>query len=59
MNAKEVAALRHRRLTDDKAREAYYRRYKCQYCGECPSIHCDEHSIGGPACTPCRRDYNL
>jgi hypothetical protein len=54
-----VAALRQARAMDARARAAYYDHFRCVYCGECPSIHCDEHKRGGPACTPCRAERGL
>jgi hypothetical protein len=59
MTEKQIADVRRDRLMNERAKYAYYTRYRCKYCGATPSIHCDEHTPGGPACTPCRRDQGL
>lgn len=59
MTTKQIAELRKDRLVNERAKYAYYTRFRCIHCGAPPSIHCDEYSPGGPACTPCRRDKNL
>lgn len=59
MAEKWINELRRQRLLNERERRRYQDQHPCRYCGQCPSIHCDEFEQGGPACTPCRRDHGL